>query len=150
MGSILTHPTTQKLQAVSFTYSRVEWTILDEAIRPDIEFLTKFLDGEFIVTSRTLDDSTWTVAYILDDGPVKFYLYHRVAEGENRMEFIFNSRDDLEEYELVKMHAPVIKARDGLELVSYLSLPPGSDPDADGRPRVGSDGARRARRPMVA
>ena len=32
------------------------------------------------------------------------------------------------------MHAPVIKTRDGLKLVSYLSLPPGTDTDGDGRP----------------
>ena len=32
------------------------------------------------------------------------------------------------------MHTPVIKSRDGLDLVSYLSLPAGSDSDGDGRP----------------
>jgi dipeptidyl aminopeptidase/acylaminoacyl peptidase len=32
------------------------------------------------------------------------------------------------------MHAPVIPARDGLKLVSYLSLPPGTDADGDGKP----------------
>jgi dipeptidyl aminopeptidase/acylaminoacyl peptidase len=32
------------------------------------------------------------------------------------------------------MHAPVVESRDGLNLVCYLSLPPGSDPDGDGRP----------------
>ena len=32
------------------------------------------------------------------------------------------------------MHAAIIKTRDGLELVCYLTLPPGSDPDGDGRP----------------
>jgi dipeptidyl aminopeptidase/acylaminoacyl peptidase len=40
----------------------------------------------------------------------------------------------LDDYPLVKMHAPIIKSRDGLNLVSYLSLPPGSDPDGDGVP----------------
>jgi dipeptidyl aminopeptidase/acylaminoacyl peptidase len=33
------------------------------------------------------------------------------------------------------MHPVVIKSRDGLSLVSYLSLPPGSDPDGTGRPK---------------
>ena len=32
------------------------------------------------------------------------------------------------------MHDRVIKSRDGLNLVCYLSLPPGSDPDSDGVP----------------
>jgi dipeptidyl aminopeptidase/acylaminoacyl peptidase len=89
-------------------------------------------DGEVLVTSRTLDDQTWTVAFLLDDGPVKFYLYER--GDEPKATYLFSSRDDMDEYTLVKMHTPVIKSRDGLNLVCYLSLPPGTDPDGDGRP----------------
>lgn len=138
VGGLLTHPTEQTLQAVSFTYSRREWKILDEAIRADVEFLQKFTDGEFQVTSRTLDDTRWTVAYIMDDGPIKFYIYERpadgAADGTRKMNYLFSSRDDLEGYPLVKMHTPVLTSRDGLPLVSYLSLPPGTDPDGDGVP----------------
>jgi dipeptidyl aminopeptidase/acylaminoacyl peptidase len=132
VGGVLAHPIEKNIQAVSFTYSRTEWKVLDEAIADDIEFLKNFQDGEFIVTSRTLDDKQWTVAYILDDGPVKFYRY--VREPNREMVFLFNNRDDLDDYPLVKMHDRVIKSRDGLSLVSYLSLPPGSDPDSDGVP----------------
>jgi dipeptidyl aminopeptidase/acylaminoacyl peptidase len=88
-------------------------------------------DGELIVTSRTLDDKQWTVAFMLDDGPVKYYRYDRENQKAN---FLFNNRDDLEGYPLVEMHAPIIEARDGKKLVSYLTLPPGSDPDGDGKP----------------
>ncbi len=139
VGGVMSHPTEKTLQAVSFTYSKTEWKILDEAIRPDIEFLQAFgkqdgSDGEFVVSGRTLDDSKWTVAYVLDDGPMKFYVYDRKAEGDAKMRFLFNSRDDIAEYPLAKMHTPVIEARDGLKLVSYLTLPVGSDPDGDGVP----------------
>jgi dipeptidyl aminopeptidase/acylaminoacyl peptidase len=132
VGGVLAHPTEKNIQAVSFTYARTEWKILDDAIAPDIEYLKKFQDGEFLVTSRTLDDSQWTVAYILDNGPVKFYRYVRTPE--RKMVFLFNNRDDLGDYPLVKMHDRVIKSRDGLDLVCYLSLPPGTDPDGDGVP----------------
>ncbi len=131
VGEVLAHPTEKTIQAVGFTYARREWQILDESIRADLDYLAGVEDGELIVTSRTLDDSLWTVAYVLDKGPLKFYLYDRGA-GEAR--FLFSSRDDLEQYELVKMQAPIIKSRDGWELVSYLSLPAGSDLDGDGRP----------------
>jgi dipeptidyl aminopeptidase/acylaminoacyl peptidase len=137
VGGVLAHPTEKNIQAVSFTYARTEWKVLDEAIAKDLEFLKNFQDGEFLVTSRTLDDSQWTVAYILDDGPVKFYRYDRSGspkEEKERVVFLFNNRDDLEDYPLVKMHDREIKSRDGLNLVSYLSLPPGSDPDNDGVP----------------
>ncbi len=132
VGGALVHPTEKNIQAVSFTYGRTEWKILDPAIAPDIEYLKKYQDGDFIVTSRTLDDKQWTVAYTLDNGPMKFYRYSR--SPERKMTFLFNHRDDLADYPLVKMHDRVIKSRDGLNLVSYLSLPPGTDPDNDGVP----------------
>ncbi len=62
---------------------------------------------------------------MLDDGPVKFYRYIRDAGAEDGT-FLFNNRDDLDDYPLVKMHDRVIKSRDGLDLVCYLSLPPGA------------------------
>jgi dipeptidyl aminopeptidase/acylaminoacyl peptidase len=132
IGGVLAHPTEKNIQAVSFTYARTEWKILDPAIAPDIAFLKKFQDGDFVVTSRTLDDSQWTVAYVLDNGPMKFYRYIRTPK--RKMVFLFNHRDDLSDYPLVKMQDRVIKSRDGLDLVCYLSLPPGSDSDNDGVP----------------
>lgn len=131
VGSVMVHPTEKTIQAVSFNYTRNEWKVLDDAIRADLEYLESVEDGEVVVTSRTLDDKLWTVAYMLDDGPIKFYLYDR---DKKNAKFLFNSRDDLKDYEFVKMHTPVIKSRDGLNLVSYLSLPKGSDPDGDGVP----------------
>ena len=131
-GGILAHPTEKNIQAVSFDYSRNEWKILDPAIQADFEFLKTVEDGEIVVADRTLDDKQWIVAFMLDDGPVKTYRY--IREPERKVEFLFNNRDDLADYPLVKMHTPVIKSRDGLNLVSYLSLPPGSDRDGDGVP----------------
>jgi dipeptidyl aminopeptidase/acylaminoacyl peptidase len=131
VGNVMAHPTEKTIQAVSFNYTKDEWRILDDAIRADMDYLKTVEDGEVLVTSRTLDDKLWTVAYLLDDGPVKFYLYDR---DKKNAKFLFNSRDDLADYEFVKMHTPIIKSRDGLNLVSYLSLPQGSDPDGDGIP----------------
>ena len=131
VDEVLFHPTEYTVQAVGATYSRREWQILDDAVRDDLDYLGTVEDGELIVTSRTLDDTIWTVAYILDDGPVKFYLYDRSAK---KAQYLFSSRDDLDEYDLVKMHTPIIEARDGLKLVSYLTLPPNCDADGDGCP----------------
>ena len=33
VGGVLTHPTEKNIQAVSFTYGRTEWKVLDPAIR---------------------------------------------------------------------------------------------------------------------
>lgn len=125
------HPTRHTPQAVSHTYTRTEWQVLDPQIQGDLDYLKTVADGEAQVTSRTLDDKWWTVAYSLDDGPVRYYLYDRPAK---KAEFLFTSDSTLENLPLVKMHDVVIPSADGLSLVSYLSLPPGSDPDGDGRP----------------
>ena len=131
VGEIIAHPTEKTIQAVGFTYARREWKILDESIKADLDYLATVEDGELVVTSRTLDDTKWTVAYLLDNGPLKYYLYDRTTK---KATFLFSSRDDLEGYPLVKMHDVLVKSRDGLELVCYLSLPKASDPDGDGVP----------------
>lgn len=131
-GGILAHPTEKTIEAVSFEYSKNEWKFFDDAIKADFDYLKTVQDGEIIVADRTLDDKRWIVAFLRDDGAVKTYLYDR--EPEKKATFLFQNRDDLDDYQLVKMHTPVIKSRDGLNLVSYLSLPPGSDPDGDGIP----------------
>ena len=127
ISGVIMHPTEKTIQAVTFTYARREWQILDESIQADLDYLKTVKDAEIQLTSRTQDDKIWTVAYLRDDGPVDFYLYHRGEE--KKAEFLFSSQPELEELPLVKMHSVVIKTDDGLNLVSYLSLPPGSNPD---------------------
>ncbi len=129
-GAIV-HPTEKNVQAVTFTHARQEWKVLDPAIQSDLDYLEGVADGELTITSRTLDDRKWTVAYAMDTGPLRFYLYDRDL-GEAR--FLFTSQPELENLPLVRMHPEIISARDGLELVSYLSLPASSDPDGRGRP----------------
>jgi dipeptidyl aminopeptidase/acylaminoacyl peptidase len=132
IGGVLAHPTEKTIQAVSYTYTRTEWQILDEAIRPDLDFLKTVADGEIQVTGRTLDDKRWTVAFLMDNGPIRFYIYDR--EPQKKVTYLFSSNRELEKLPLVKMHPVVIKSRDGLDLVSYLTLPKWADPDEDGIP----------------
>ncbi len=125
------HPTERTIQAAAFNYQRRYWKILDKAIADDFAVLGDVAAGEFTVTSRTLDDRTWLVAYVADDAPVRYYRYDR---DRKKAEFLFTNRKALEGLPLVKMRSVVVTARDGLKLVNYFSLPPGSDPDDDGRP----------------
>jgi dipeptidyl aminopeptidase/acylaminoacyl peptidase len=131
VSGAIAHPTEFLLEAVSFTYEREQWRVLDPKVEPDFAALRAVADGDFEVTSRTLDDSKWIVACVLDNGPVKYYLYERPAR---KASFLFTNRPELEKLALAHMHPVVIKSRDGLNLVSYLSLPPKADPDNYGRP----------------
>ena len=131
VGGMLIHPTEKHAQAVSFTYDRNRWHVLDSAIQGDMDYLHSVEDGELSITSRTLDDRLWIAAYALDNGPVKYYLYDRTRKQAN---YLFSNRTDLDEYQLARMHSLTIKSRDGWNLVSYLTLPAGSAPDGDTRP----------------
>ena len=119
------------VQAVAFNYDRVRWQVVDQAIAPDLEYLKTVNDGEINILSRTLDDSRWTVAFVNDDGPVRFYLYDRPKRTAT---LLFTNRPKLESTTLASMHAREIKSRDGLTLMSYLTLPVWTDPDGDGAP----------------
>jgi dipeptidyl aminopeptidase/acylaminoacyl peptidase len=130
-STVLQHPTKKTIQAVSFNHTRREWKILDPSIKRDFDSLARLDGGEFMVLDRTLDDRKWVVAFFGDNRPVKYYLWDRKAK---KSQFLFTDRKDLEGLELSAMHPVVIESRDGLELVSYLSLPVGSDADGDARP----------------
>jgi dipeptidyl aminopeptidase/acylaminoacyl peptidase len=124
LAEVITHPRTQRVQAAAFNHLRLEWKILDESIRADLEYLAKVDPGELTIASRTLDDSAWLVAYLSDTGPTKFYLYTR---GEQkRAQFLFVNRENLVGLPLAEMHPTTIPTRDGMEMVSYLTLPVGT------------------------
>ncbi|HNU82549.1 MAG TPA: S9 family peptidase [Thermoanaerobaculia bacterium] len=133
VSDVMVHPTERTLQAVASTYLRTEWKVLDPAIREDFARLTGVARGEMEIISRSLDDRFWTVAYVQDAGPVAYYLYDRPAK---KTTYLFSNRPALDGLPLQPMHAREIRARDGLTLVSYLTLPAGSDPDGVGRPKA--------------
>lgn len=131
VGGIMAHPTENTIQAVSFTYDRTIWKFFDKEVEADFAELKKIADGEISIASRTLDDKKWIAAFIMDNGPVRYYVYDRDTKKST---FLFTNRPNLEGLPLQKMHARVIDSRDGMKLVSYLTLPPGTDPDGDGVP----------------
>ncbi len=131
LSDVMIHPTERNVQAVAFTYERKHWQILDDSIADDIAYLSGVADGEVEVVSRTLDDQYWMVAYLLDDGPVQYYRYDREMQ---EAQFLITNREALEGLSLAKMNPVVIKSRDGLSLVSYYTLPVGSDRDGDAIP----------------
>jgi len=122
VGDAMIHEDTKVVQAVAFNYLKNEWTVLDPAIKADFEALATVQRGEFAVVSRDRADKNWVVVYQTDDGPVAWYAYNRDAR---KAEFLFVNQPELAKYQLAKMEPVVIKARDGFELVSYLTLPVG-------------------------
>jgi dipeptidyl aminopeptidase/acylaminoacyl peptidase len=130
-GEVMTHPTENTIQAVAFTYERQHWVFKDKAVEQDFKTLQQVADGEVNLVSRTKDDKRWIVAFLMDDGPVRYYHYDR---PNKKSTFLFTNKTALENSKLQKMHPVAIKSRDGLDLVCYLTLPPGADKEGKGRP----------------
>jgi dipeptidyl aminopeptidase/acylaminoacyl peptidase len=129
--SVWTDPRTNTPQAYTVNYLKPEIAVLNPVVKKDVDLLTKELGDAFNVTNRSLDDNFWTVT--ADDAlaPASSYLYDRKA---GKVTKLFDQRPALAKAPLVPMQSLEIKARDGLTLVSYLSLPPGSDANGDGVP----------------
>ncbi|MEM1349560.1 MAG: S9 family peptidase, partial [Myxococcota bacterium] len=124
VSNLLIHPETKEVQAVGYTFDRRAWHFFDEQAKQRYDAIAAAEDaGECVIVSRTLDDSKWIAAITRDDGPVRYYLQD---EGTGDVTCLFTNRPSLEDVALVPMHPVVIKSRDGLDLVSYLSMPPGA------------------------
>ncbi|MBN1933294.1 MAG: S9 family peptidase [Anaerolineae bacterium] len=126
LDDVMIHPTEKTVQAVAFNYERKHWQVIDDAMADDLAHLRSVSPGDVQVVSRTLDDKWWIVAFVLDDGPRRYYLYERKTKQAH---FMFTDRAALDGLPLAKMHSAVIKSRDGLNLVCYYTMPPNGDDD---------------------
>jgi len=133
IGGTMRHPVTGVVEAWSVNYLKTEWTALDPGIKSSLDWLGSQLAGEFFVQSRTDDDTRWVVGNDPLVAPARAYLFDRTAR--TLTEF-YVTRPELEGAPLQPMQMLEIPARDGLALVSYLTLPPGSDPDGRGVPQA--------------
>jgi dipeptidyl aminopeptidase/acylaminoacyl peptidase len=124
-------PRSRTPEAYSVNYLRSTYAPLEPEAAKDIEVLSKALSGDFTVVSRTLDDSRWIVA---TDDPLRGISSHLYDRRAGTVTKLFDQRPALIGQPLQPMHAREIRTRDGLTMVSYLTLPPGSDTDGDGRP----------------
>jgi dipeptidyl aminopeptidase/acylaminoacyl peptidase len=131
--SVWTDPRTRAPQAYAVNYLKPEISVLNKAVQKDVELLSRELGDGFTIGNRTLDDTAWTVATNDALAPSSSYLYDRKA---GKLTKLFDTRPALLQSPLVPMQSLELKARDGMTLVSYLSLPPGSDANGDGVPET--------------
>jgi len=131
IGHVIAHPLTGVIEAYAVDYLTKEWVGLEPGIGDTLARLKALLNGDIEITSRTDDDRKWTVAVDPVTGPPAVYLYDR---DKDELDLFYVSRPELEHAPLVPMHAVEIPARDGLTLVSYLSLPYAADVEREGIP----------------
>jgi dipeptidyl aminopeptidase/acylaminoacyl peptidase len=123
--SVLIHPKMHVAQAVRFSTGRSTWTVIDPSIQADFDGIARLHDGDFSVIDRDQADKTWLVAYTFDRGPISYYAWDRETRKGT---FLFVHQPKLQGLALAEMKAVSFKARDGLNLRGYLTLPVGLEP----------------------
>lgn len=132
LGQTLRNTVTGEVQAYAVDYLTTEWHFVDKGLKADFDWLQKQLgQGEVIVSSRTRADDKWIVGIDTVSKVSATYLYDRKAK---KLSALYVARPELQNAPLVPMHPVEIKARDGLTLPSYLTLPLGADKNGDGKP----------------
>ena len=121
---LIQDPRDHHVQAAAFNYLKPEWRAIDPAVAADIKYLSGLQPGAFFMGSQDLSGKRWTIWYFMDAGPTSFYLYDRTAR---KATLLFKDHPQLDQYKLAEEKPITIPARDGFNLVSYLTLPPGKE-----------------------
>ncbi len=130
IGDTLRDPKTGEVEGYSVDYLKNEWTILDKDIAADWKLLSGKLKGDFGVQSRTDADDRWLVWNDPLVEPTAVYQFDRKTKDLKKL---YVGRPELVGAPLMPMYPVEIKSRDGLNLVSYLTLPKSADANADGK-----------------
>ncbi|HXF29432.1 MAG TPA: prolyl oligopeptidase family serine peptidase, partial [Chlamydiales bacterium] len=102
-----------------------QWHPLTDSTAEDLTFLAARLGPNFEVYNQSNDTVLWIVKNSIPEKGKDIWLYNRAAKS---VSLLFSTPNISN---LSKMYPIVIQSRDGLELVSYLTLP--QDQDNAGR-----------------
>lgn len=130
VAAVMLDEDTKAVRLVSYNYARKERVFFDRELEEHFKALDKLRpkESEASIVSRTKDETLWVIVYSRSDGPSEYCLYDTKSKTT---EPLFVSKPDLLEYALAPMEDVRIIARDGLELVGYLTrttLPPEGKP----------------------
>ncbi len=113
-----------RVRAAWAVFAEREVRVVDPVVGPRLEALAAHRPGVVSVPSTSADDRRWIVAWHSSTGPVAFAAYDtRADDGEGRIRHLFYDRNALADQPLAPRHPRILRSRDGLDLVSYLTLP---------------------------
>src|SRR6266516_1445495 len=128
---ILTNPTTNAVEAVLFDYTTPHWVFLDPKMVADFTAIRHEAAGFIDLASRDRADRRWIIAARRSDRPASYYTFDRETK---KVALLYDENPALQRYALAPKKPEIIKARDWLDLVSYLTTTPGVE--AKNRPLV--------------
>jgi dipeptidyl aminopeptidase/acylaminoacyl peptidase len=119
-------------QAVCVDAARQEWSALSPEVVPELDLIQARLPGHaFHVQGQSDDDRRWIVMSYTAEQPAA---YHLLDRNRQSLTELFSARPELKQHRLAPMHAVEGKSRDGLTLVSYLTLPADIEGDRPSEP----------------
>lgn len=122
ISGVLADPITNTPIAYVTDYLKPRYFALDPALQPDFDFLDTNVNGSWSIVSQNDANDLWT---LLTDPVVAPAAVHLYARKTKTLTKLYTMRPELEGTPLVPMTPLEIRSRDGLTLVSYLTLPHG-------------------------
>ena len=119
---VMIHPTRRAVEAVRFEPARRTWKIVDSAVAADFDAIAKLDDGDFEIASRDYADEKWIVGFASGHQCARYFLWERATK---RGTFLFSEFPDFESLQLAERMPIKYRARDGMELHGYLTMPRG-------------------------
>ena len=117
---VLLNPVTHSFEAAAIEYETYAWEFADRGVRKAFATIGGAVRGFPNVVSRDHADDKWIVGEILSDGPLQYWLFDRKTAAMSKL---FVESQDLSGFRLATQKAVRIRSRDGLTIVSYLTLP---------------------------
>ena len=107
----------------SVSVARLDYRAVNPQVKPDLDALARHDVGDWLFNSQSLDGRYWKLSVLSPTKNLTPYLYDR----KNRsLAKLYDPRPALVAAALADMQAVIIKSRTGQDLISYLTLPPGS------------------------
>jgi len=118
-------PHTRAPQLVGLTKDRMRYRVLDPAVQRDIDAIATLGRGDPYITAADDADTRWVVRLEADDRPARYVLLDR---RDGRATPLFEAHPRLATHEFARTEPFSLRARDGLRLHGYLTLPRGGRP----------------------
>jgi dipeptidyl aminopeptidase/acylaminoacyl peptidase len=125
-GGAIFSEATDELIATTYTGDRVRIYARDPQFARDLETIrTALPEGDLFFRVPSRDDRLWIVKQVLDTDEGPNFLYDR---STGRVELLYRPRTDIPAQHMAERQAVRYRARDGLEIPAYLTLPRGVEP----------------------
>ena len=126
LDDAMIHPTRHVIEAAAFAPERKHWQVIDPAVAPDFDALAKVEDGDLSIVSRDLADDAWLVEFNSDRRSSHYYRWDRATR---KATLLFSAQPRLDAATLAPMKPITFRARDGMNIHGYLTLPVGLEPN---------------------